>query len=129
VRMHTMRVSCRDLQESENYYTNILGLNKLFGSTAAGFVGYELDNVNLMIEPQELGEFECGNFLGFSLIVEDINEFYRERLKKGAEFTGPPEMQVWGGIMTHLKDCSGNTFSIVQIDDDDNPEKTVVSMM
>ena len=116
MRMNTMRIPCKDLRESENYYTNILGLNKIFGSTEEGFVGYQLDNINILIELQEQGEFECGNFLGFSLEVDDIDWFYNKSLGKGIKFTGPPEKHIWGGIMTHIEDCSGNTFSIVQVD-------------
>ena len=70
MRMNMMRIPCKDLKESENYYTHILGFNKLFGSIEEGFVGYRLDNIDIMIELQEPGEFECGNFLGFSLEVD-----------------------------------------------------------
>jgi len=29
-------------------------------------------------------------------------------------FTTSPQNRHWGAIMTHIKDCSGNTFSVVQ---------------
>ena len=115
MRMNMMRIPCKDLSESENFYSNILGLEKIFGSIDDNYIGYQLDNVNLLIEPQEKGEFECGHFLGFSLEVDNIQSFYETHLLKGITFTGPPEKQFWGGIMTHIKDCNDNTFSIVQI--------------
>ncbi len=114
MRMGMMRIPCRDLAESENYYTNIFGLMKIFGCVRDGYIGYALDNIDIMIEPEEKGEFESGCFLGFSLVVKDINKFYKSYLAKGIKFTGPPEKQSWGGIMTHVIDCSGNSFSIVQ---------------
>ena len=57
-----------------------------------------------------------GRFLGFSLEVKDMDHFYQKSIELGIIFTGPPEEQVWGGIMTHVIDCSGNTFSVVQVE-------------
>lgn len=114
MKLHTMRIPCLDLNKSENFYTNLLGWKKTFGSVEDGFVGYRLENIDVMLEAQEQGEFECGRFLGFSLGLSDIQHFYEEGIKKGISFTGPPEQQTWGGVMTHLEDCNGNTFSIVQ---------------
>ncbi|MCH2392751.1 MAG: hypothetical protein MK238_09495 [Nitrospinales bacterium] len=57
-----------------------------------------------------------GRFLGFSLEVKDLDNFYQKSIELGIIFTGPPEEQVWGGIMTHVIDCSGNTFSVVQVE-------------
>ena len=45
-----------------------------------------------------------------------MDHFYQKSLELGKNFTGPPEEQVWGGIMTHVIDCSGNTFSVVQVE-------------
>ena len=57
-----------------------------------------------------------GRFLGFSLEVKDMDNFYQKSIELGIIFTGPPEEQVWGGIMTLVIDCSGNTFSVVQVE-------------
>ena len=57
-----------------------------------------------------------GRFLRFSLEVKDMDNFYQKSIELGIIFTGPPEEQVWGGIMTHVIDCSGNTFSVVQVE-------------
>ena len=57
-----------------------------------------------------------GRFLGFSLEVKDMDHFYQKSIELGIIFTAPPEEQVWGGIMTHVIDCSGNTFSVVQVE-------------
>lgn len=114
MKLGTMRIPCVDLKESEAFYSNKLGLNKIFGSTEEGFVGYQLDNVQLMIEPQETGEFECGRFLGFSLETKNIAKSYETLRSNGVRFTGPPEKQTWGGTMTHIIDCSGNSFSLVE---------------
>ena len=57
-----------------------------------------------------------GRFLGFSLEVKDIDNFFQKSIELGIIFTCPPEEQVWGGIMTHVIDCSGNKFSVVQVE-------------
>lgn len=116
MKMSMMRIPCIQLDESEAFYTQKLGLQKIFGSASDGFIGYQLDNVQLLLEEEEKGEFESGHFLGFSLEVEDIFSFFTLMNERGVEFTGPPEKQFWGGIMTHVIDCNKNTFSIVQID-------------
>lgn len=113
MRLSTIRIPCRDLAKSEVFYRDKLGLDKLFGSPADGYVGLALDNAQLLLEPEEPGEFECGGYLGFSIAVDDIDAFYTSCIERGIEFTGPPEKQRWGGIMTHVKDGDGNVFSVV----------------
>lgn len=110
-----MRIPCKNLKEAGRFYSEKVGLTKSFGSAENGFIGYDLDNVQVLLELEEIGEFECGRFLGFSLETENIDKYYKESKRKGIVFTGPPELQSWGGLMTHLIDCSENTFSIVQV--------------
>ncbi len=88
----------------------------MFGSPEEGFIGYQLENVQVLLEVEENGEFEAGRFLGFSLEVKDIRSSYETLTARDVEFTGPPEKQFWGGLMTHIVDCNKNNFSIVQID-------------
>ena len=114
MKMNTMRIPCKSVEESEQFYTHKLGLHKVFGSANDGFIGYQLDNVQLLLEVEEIGEFECGRFLGFSLEVDDIHSFFETLIQRDVRFTGPPEPQFWGGLMTHIIDCNNNTFSIVQ---------------
>lgn len=116
MKINTLRIPCNNFEESENFYTQKLGLTKIYGSVSDGFVGYQLDNAQMIIEPEENGEFESGRYLGFSLEVEDINAFYARLKQEGVEFTGAPEKQFWGGTMTHIVDPSKNTFSIVQVE-------------
>ncbi|AXN30722.1 hypothetical protein CKF94_06270 [Vibrio coralliilyticus] len=116
MKINTMRIPCRCLIESEKFYTEKLGLNKVFGSPEEGFIGYQLENVQVLLEGEESGEFEAGRFLGFSLEVKNIRSFYETLTARDVEFTGPPEKQLWGGLMTHIVDCNKNSFSIVQVD-------------
>ena len=114
MKISMIRIPCKNLKEAESFYSEKLGMQKAFGAESEGFIGYQLQNARLLLEPEEIGEFECGRYLGFSLEVDDINSFYDSSKKNGVTFTGTPEDQDWGGIMTHVEDCSKNTFSIVQ---------------
>jgi len=116
MKVNTLRIPCRDLVQSEDFYTNLLGLEKSYGSPNEGYVGYKIENADILIENEEDGEFESGRYLGFSIEVPDIHKFYLSSASKGVTFTGPPERQAWGGVMTHVKDCNGNSFSVVQVD-------------
>ncbi len=72
--------------------------------------------INYKIYCPSIDTVLLGRFLGFSLEVKDMDNFYQKSIELGIIFTGPPEEQVWGGIMTHVIDCSGNTFSVVQVE-------------
>ncbi len=114
MRIHTIRIPCVNMNDAEAFYSQLFGSGKTFGDTDQGFIGFVLENVSVLLEPTEAGEFEAGRYLGFSLEVPNILEFY-ESLKAQVQFTGPPENQPWGGIMTHVTDNSGNILSIVEI--------------
>ncbi len=114
MKINTIRIPCRDLQESSDFYQKSVGLTKVFGGIEDGFVGFQLENAQLLLELQEPGEFECGRYLGFSVEVDDIFVFHTDGEKRGVTFTNAPEKQAWGGVMTHVQDCAGNNFSVVQ---------------
>ena len=100
MRMNMMRIPCLNLKESDIFYTEKLGLNKIFGSEDDEFIGYQLDNIQLLLELEEKEEFESGRFLGFSLEVKDMDHFYQKSIELGIIFTGPPEEQVWYGLFS-----------------------------
>ena len=114
MKLSTIRIPSMNLKIASDFYEHSLGLSKSFGSPDEGFVGFELENALLLLEPEEPGEFECGRYMRFSVSVADIEIFFENCLKRGVIFSGVPEVQKWGGIMAHLQDCDGNTFSVVQ---------------
>ncbi len=114
MRVNTLRIPCRELVESADFYAKALDLPVAFGTPSEGYVGFQLDNAQILLETQARGDFECGRYLGFSIEVDDVMAFHHACCQRGVTFTHPPEEQAWGGIMTHLEDCNGNTFSVVQ---------------
>lgn len=117
MRVHTLRIPCKDLARAEAFYARALGTDKAFGGAGQGYVGFALDNANVLIEQQERGEFESGRYLGFSLAVDDIDAYYNAGVERGLPFLHPPQRQPWGGTMTHVRDDDGNVFSIVQVEE------------
>ena len=74
--------------------------------------------VELLMAREALGSTAIGHNVGIPHTKVDgieklIAAFGLSR--KGVEFVGPPEKQAWGGIMTHVRDVSDNTLSIVQM--------------
>ncbi len=114
MKLNAIRIPCKALSQAEAFYTNIVGWHKLFGSHQEGYIGYDLGHSIALLELEEPGEFETGRYLGFSVSVPDLAAYYTEAEQRGLTFTGPPEAQNWGGLMTHVRDCSGNTFTIVE---------------
>jgi len=114
MRVHTVRIPSLDLSESEDFYSLLFGIGKTFGDETQGCIGFVLENVSILLEPIEAGEFDAGRYLGFSLEVPDVLSLYN-RLNEVVRFSGPPQEQEWGGIMTHVTDSSGNTLSIVEV--------------
>ena len=114
MRIDTIRIPCKDLVQSEQFYVQQMGWQKTFGSAAEGFIGLQLESVTILLEPEEAGEFEAGRYLGFSLAVDDLMDCYHKLQAQDVAFIGTPETQEWGGIMAHVQDCNGNSFSLVQ---------------
>jgi serine phosphatase RsbU (regulator of sigma subunit)/predicted enzyme related to lactoylglutathione lyase len=51
------------------------------------------------------------------LITEDVLAKYEDWRKRGVHFHHPPQMTLWGGIVTSFEDLDGNAFSLVGRDD------------
>lgn len=51
------------------------------------------------------------------LVSEDVLAKYEDWRKKGVRFHHPPQMTLWGGILTSFEDLDGNVFSLVGRDD------------
>jgi len=114
MKLCVVRIPCRELEKSLDYYSHKLGLEVVFGSVSDSYIGLAIENAQIILEPEEAGEFESGRYLGFSVSVPDLDAQYNEMSARGVQFTGPPERQSWGGSMTHIIDPNGNSFSVIQ---------------
>jgi serine phosphatase RsbU (regulator of sigma subunit)/uncharacterized glyoxalase superfamily protein PhnB len=51
------------------------------------------------------------------LVSEDVVAKYEEWRKRGVRFHHPPQMTLWGGILTSFEDLDGNAFALVGRED------------
>jgi serine phosphatase RsbU (regulator of sigma subunit)/uncharacterized glyoxalase superfamily protein PhnB len=51
------------------------------------------------------------------LVSENVVAKYEDWRKRGVRFHHPPQMTLWGGILTSFEDLDGNAFSLVGRDD------------
>lgn len=51
------------------------------------------------------------------LVTEDVMAKYELWQKRGVRFHHPPQMTLWGGILTSFEDLDGNVFSLVSRED------------
>ena len=58
MRLNTLRIPCKDLDQASEFYNQILDAEPSFGSAAEGYIGFRLLNVNILLEHVEPGEFE-----------------------------------------------------------------------
>lgn len=54
-------------------------------------------------------EDRIGTFFNGSFGCDDVDYSYEQLVKRGVEFTGPPEKQPWG-TFARFRDPDGNTF-------------------
>lgn len=59
-------------------------------------------------------ESRIGAFSGIVFGCDDAQATYQQLSSRGVEFTGPPQKQPWGGLMTQFKDFDGNEYVLVQ---------------
>lgn len=62
----------------------------------------------LLLTP-EGHEDRVGTFFNGSFGCDNVDYTYQQLLKRGVEFTGPPEKASWGSYV-YFKDPDGNTF-------------------
>ncbi|KZN65037.1 VOC family protein [Pseudoalteromonas luteoviolacea] len=115
MKLNAIRIPCTNLGESVEFYQHQLGLKWAFGDVADAVIGFKLGEIDLILEPEEKGEFAASRYLGFSVEVTNIDVFYQQKKALGVCFTGMPEIQPWGAKMTHIIDPSGNSFSVIEI--------------
>lgn len=117
--LSTARVFVRDFSAAEAFYGSTLGLPVHARSPEAGWRVFGAGNCQLVVEsvpadaPPE-DQALVGRLTGLSFTVEDIGASYAELRARGVEFTGPPEVQPWGGTLATLQDPARNELQLVQ---------------
>ncbi len=100
------------------FYRTLLG-EPLAQDAAAGFVVFDADGVNVVVERVDTDADPAdralvGRFTGVSFDVEDIAAAHAKLAVAGVLFTAEPELQTWGGWLATLQDPAGNQLQLVQ---------------
>lgn len=114
------RVFVRDIVAAKRFYGQILGLPLKADGSRYGYCVFASGSADLVVEavaddaPQEDRSL-VGRFTGLSFKVQDASAKHEELQALGVPFTGPPEVQSWGGVLATFHDPSGNGLQIVEL--------------
>jgi metallothiol transferase len=99
-----------DLKETTHFYENILGLKKT--GEWSNYVIFDVGGVELAFEPGgKKGRKEGAPDI--FMIVDDVDEAYRNLKEKEVKFASEPKDQSWGGRTATFLDPDENKFILV----------------
>ena len=101
---------------AENFYCGQLGFTKgfeyrPFGENGPCYMGIARDGVSLHLSSFS-GDGVAGNAV--VLIVENVDELYKEYNQKGIRIDLPPTDQSWGNREMYIKDADNNSIRFTQ---------------
>jgi uncharacterized glyoxalase superfamily protein PhnB len=92
-------LAVRNLQESTQFYMDVLGCRRDFGDGSDGWSFLSRDNFKVMLGecPEEKPAGEIGNHSYFAYVtVEGIDQLYEELSARGAPAMSKPQNKPWG---------------------------------
>jgi catechol 2,3-dioxygenase-like lactoylglutathione lyase family enzyme len=119
MKLAAARIFVRNLEEAKTFYQTSLGLRVKAQNLDYGFVVFDAQSCELLVErvpldaPQD-EQILVGRFTGLSFAVQNIGSLYQTLTSKGVPFSGAPEKQAWGGTLATLRDPSGNELQLVE---------------
>jgi predicted enzyme related to lactoylglutathione lyase len=119
MRLAAARIFVDNLQKARVFYEQSLGLTASAVGHEGRFVVYPVASCDVIVEQVDSTapadeRALVGRFTGLSFQVADIHTRYRELTERGVRFTGPPEVQPWGGTLATLCDAAGNEIQFVE---------------
>jgi predicted enzyme related to lactoylglutathione lyase len=117
--LNTARVFVHDIGRAHEFYGHLLGLPVVAAGLAQGYCVYAAGNCQLVVETVAADapaqdQALVGRFTGLSFLVPSVHVAHQDLVSRGVVFTGPPELQFWGGTLATFCDPEGNQFQIVQ---------------
>ena len=118
-RLQAVRVFTRDFDKALAFYTSRVGLRPSAVEIEEEYAVFPVGEAVLVVEAVNPDNPEAedlvGRFVGASLSVSNVQEFYDELRGRGVRFTGSPVEQSWGGILAHFHDPDDNVLTLVQL--------------
>ena len=113
-RIWDVTLTVRNLERAVQFYEKTLGLLKKY--QFSDYAGFDCGGVELGLktwgglEPPRQGEPLI------NLLVDDVDQVYKELVAKGVKFVKEPVETLWGGRIALFQDPDGNTLQLTQID-------------
>jgi predicted enzyme related to lactoylglutathione lyase len=113
----TLRIFVSDVSRVQPFYQDVLGWPLAQGGASQGYLLFKPSGINILIESCDGSDAEgrnlIGRFVGLSLSVPSVQQACDELKDRGAEFSGEPELQPWGGTLAHVYDPDRNILTLV----------------
>ena len=117
-RIGYVNLHVRDLERSLAFYRDTLGFALMYHEPKFHYAAFDVGGMRFAIAETDKDPFTdtpVGNRMtGVGLVVEDLDEAYRELSAKGVRFPLEPGRQPWGGYMGIFSDPEGNLFYLDQ---------------
>ena len=117
MKLAAARIFVWDLKEARPFYEHTLGME--VGAAGLDFVVFKVQTCELVVEqvstdapPEE--KALVGRFTGLSFSVQNMEQRCKQLAAQGAQFSGQPERQAWGGTLATLRDPAGNELQLVE---------------
>jgi len=101
-RVPYIRIGVSDIKRASSFYQNILGLEKI-SEWPTGAI-FDIGGVELGLESKAKVEI--------FLLVDDVDQAYKDLKDQGVKFITEPKDQTWGGRTATFVDSEENTFTI-----------------
>jgi predicted enzyme related to lactoylglutathione lyase len=116
-KLSAVRIFVTDWERAIRFYSETLEMAVAFRSDEMGWAQMATGEAQLALERvdpnDEEGKSLVGRFVGASLQVPDIFATCATLAERGVEFAAPPEEQLWGGVLAHLRDPDGNILTLL----------------
>ena len=115
-KLSAVRIFVTDWERAISFYSKTLEMAVAHRSDEWGWAQMATGEGQLATERVDPADDEgralVGRFVGVSLEVPDIFATYKILAERGVDFVGPPEKQLWGGVLAHLRDPDGNVLTL-----------------
>ena len=116
-KLFAVRVFVTDWQRPIRFYTDTMEIPIAYRNDEIGWVQLATSEGQLALERVDPSDSESkelvGRFVGVSLAVPDIFGTHKALTDRGVKFIAPPEKQLWGGVLAHLRDPDGNIITLL----------------